>query len=232
MAVPGVLLTYGNGATVLGWYLGQGTPSVSARWTGSCVVSSAPWWEALRLARFNADGTADGSFGTDNTLGNLGVVTTVDPSLPDAYQVDALVLQPDDKLLAAGETVAGFGPGPTTNRQLAIARYNSDGTLDATFGSVGLVVRNGASPTALMLAADGSIVVAGANFIGAYDSNGANATLSCESLLTTSEAAVGAVLQADGKVVTLAPAPASGAQPSFELARFLSPVVALTPPCP
>ena len=88
----------------------------------------------------------DPSFGTDGKvmtqLGSKGLATTV-------------VIQPDGKIIAAGH-----GPGGDA----VLARYNTDGSLDATFGDAGvstlslgfeLFVHD------LALQADGQIVIAG-----------------------------------------------------------------------
>ncbi|MFI3194494.1 MAG: hypothetical protein QX195_01605 [Methylococcaceae bacterium] len=71
------------------------------------------------LARYTADGSWDTSFG-DN-----GKVTTDFGTLWDSAH--SLVLQPDGKLLVAGQT----GSNETSN--FALARYNTDGSLDASF---------------------------------------------------------------------------------------------------
>jgi uncharacterized delta-60 repeat protein len=54
-------------------------------------------------------------------------ITQVNPNGPD--QINALIIQPDDKIVAAGET------DYSSNDQLTLARYNSDGSLDTTFGA-------------------------------------------------------------------------------------------------
>ena len=45
-------------------------------------------------------------------------------------EVAALVIQPDGKIVAAGVAIVSM-----TGFDFALARYNSDGTLDSTFGS-------------------------------------------------------------------------------------------------
>jgi uncharacterized delta-60 repeat protein len=82
----------------------------------------APPVSEFALARYNPDGTLDTSFGSS------GLVRT-DFGGPSFGGASALVLQPDGKLVAAGSADCGLG----------LARYNSDGSLDPTFGSGGLV---------------------------------------------------------------------------------------------
>ena len=80
------------------------------------------------LARYEPDGSLDGSFGTS------GLVTTgFGVQLAAALDV---ALQPDGLIVAAGyaDNTAG-----TLGYQFALARYNANGSLDATFGSEGRV---------------------------------------------------------------------------------------------
>jgi uncharacterized delta-60 repeat protein len=78
------------------------------------------------LARYNSDGSLDSTFGTG------GQVTT---RIADFARAFALAVQPDGKLVAAG-----WAAGPSTGSyDFALARYNSDGTLDSTFGTGGQV---------------------------------------------------------------------------------------------
>lgn len=87
--------------------------------------------EKLLLVRYNSDGTPDTSFG------NGGVVTTdVDPL---GAQINALVLQPDGKIVAGGFVVTS-AQSPFPFSQFLLARYNADGTLDDTFGDQGIVI--------------------------------------------------------------------------------------------
>jgi uncharacterized delta-60 repeat protein len=123
------------------------------------------------LARYNSNGTLDTSFGIN------GIVTTdFGGSFEGAWSV---ALQTDGKIVAAGLTVIGG------INQFALARYNSDGTLDANFGTGGRVttVFAGASIAnafSVALQLDGKIVVAGwtnidggADFaLARYDSTG------------------------------------------------------------
>src|SRR6266436_3365985 len=72
------------------------------------------------LARYNGDGSLDGSFGT------AGQVTT---SFGGGDLAGPVALQDDGKIVAAG--VAGG--------RFALARYETDGSLDPTFGTAGQV---------------------------------------------------------------------------------------------
>src|SRR5204863_4059157 len=86
------------------------------------------WQLSFLVARFNPNGTLDSNFGNGGTiLTNFG----------DSYAAaNTLVLQPDGKITVAG--VSGAGPYSELN-DFALARYNSNGSLDQTFGNGGKV---------------------------------------------------------------------------------------------
>jgi uncharacterized delta-60 repeat protein len=68
----------------------------------------------------------------DPTFGDGGIVTT---SISDEYNIGrGIAVQPDGKIVACGNA------GPSSNYDLAVARYNTDGTLDASFGTDGTVL--------------------------------------------------------------------------------------------
>jgi uncharacterized delta-60 repeat protein len=77
------------------------------------------------LARYEEDGDPDPTFGS------AGIVLTEFSGSGEGAR--ALALQPDGKLVAAGEA-----DGPIEGRNFALARYKGDGTLDATFGACGV----------------------------------------------------------------------------------------------
>lgn len=101
----------------------------------------------------------------DPTFGQGGSVWTTIGSNPKAQdQIEALALQPDGKIVAAGTadiTEKAFNS--------AIARYLPDGSLDTSFSGDGMLVRDLAGPVAdsydrfeaVMVAPDGKIVAVG-----------------------------------------------------------------------
>lgn len=105
------------------------------------------------LVRYNADGSLDMAFGVG------GIVRTDFNGGSDS--ASAILIQPDGKIIAAGEAITP----PSINPHFAMARYNTDGSLDATFGSGGKVVFNasltGDHIAALALQSDGRILAAG-----------------------------------------------------------------------
>jgi uncharacterized delta-60 repeat protein len=101
-----------------------------------------------RIALHAAAGDLDPTFGTG------GIVTTDFGNTPDDGQ--EVAVQPDGKIVVAGYRGSDF----------AVARYNVDGSLDATFGTGGLVVTDlyGNSRDiagGMALQPDGKIVLAG-----------------------------------------------------------------------
>lgn len=79
------------------------------------------------LARYNPDGSLD------TTFGNAGRVTTAFGNSADrAY---AVLIQPDGKIVVGGTSTQG-----ANGNDFALARYNADGSLDASFGNGGKVL--------------------------------------------------------------------------------------------
>jgi uncharacterized delta-60 repeat protein len=172
------------------------------------------------LVRYNADGTRDTSFGGD------GKVTTDLTNKSDgAYGV---AIQPaDGKILAAG--TAGFD-------KFALARYNTDGTLDATFSGNGKAITNFTNGVdfarGVVVQGDGMIVAAGIAdaekfAVARYEVDGSlDLTFSGNGKAVTEftpgvDGAYGVALQpADGKIV--AAGIAGGANRKFALARYLA----------
>jgi uncharacterized delta-60 repeat protein len=120
------------------------------------TLNGSDWLFAL--ARYSSDGSLDAGFGTG------GKVTTAFNGNPSFGE--AMAIQPDGKIVAAG-SVSSSG-----NNDFALARYNTDGSLDAGFGMSGKVTTPIGSGDDLAysvaLQNDGKIVVAG------YSSNGSN----------------------------------------------------------
>src|SRR5206468_80556 len=107
--------------------------------------------EDFALARYNANGSLDTTFGTG------GKVTT--DFAGDDDQAFAVVLQTDGKIVAAGVAKTYRGG------DFALARYNANGSLDATFGTGGKVTTdfagNDDAAHGVVVQADGRIVAAG-----------------------------------------------------------------------
>lgn len=109
------------------------------------------------LLRLLPDGTPDAGFGT---AGN-GLVTLRGASA-DRYAVNAVAVQPDGRIVAAGSATIGA----SGRADMMVARWMPDGTLDTTFAGGAGVARvdhaqwnDGASQ--VLLQADGSILAVG-----------------------------------------------------------------------
>ena len=108
------------------------------------------------VARFNADGSLDTTFGSG------GVVTT-DLGAPtdSAYSI---AVQSDGKIVVAGDTLT-----PLTSSDFALVRYNSNGSLDTSFGTAGIVETDFSGQTdnaaAMKIDASGNIIVVGSTLI-------------------------------------------------------------------
>ena len=112
------------------------------------------------VARYNPDGNLDSSFGSAGE-----VVTDFGSGKDDAGL--SVTLQPDGKIVVAGESHSG------ASSDFAVARYNSDGSLDASFGNGGKLVTHIGSGAydggrSIALQPDGKILVAGFSDSGNY----------------------------------------------------------------
>ncbi len=116
----------------------------------------------IALARYNADGSLDDSFGTG------GMVVTDLGSSGDA--ASAIAIDAQGGILVAGQVITYSGRY-SRHLDFALARYNSDGTLDANFGQGGFTrldmgSKGADQASAIAVQSDGNIVVAGTGTVG------------------------------------------------------------------
>ncbi|HEX8090004.1 MAG TPA: delta-60 repeat domain-containing protein, partial [Blastocatellia bacterium] len=113
--------------------------------TGTAFNSNGD--DLFALSRYNVDGSLDPTFGSG------GKVTTL---LGIRASAVGAGLQPSGKIVVAGDSLTDSGV------HFALAQYNTDGTLDSTFGSSGKVISDVlGSAVALAIYPDGKIVVGG-----------------------------------------------------------------------
>jgi uncharacterized delta-60 repeat protein len=117
-------------------------------------------------ARFTSSGAVDGTFGNNGLLlANLS-------DAPGA-QANAVALQPDGKIVAAGATPPVYDwPNNRNKQSFAVARFNDDGSLDGTFGAGGkavTVIGSNDLACAVAVQPDGKIVAAGKSFYAGKD---------------------------------------------------------------
>ncbi|HEY0376771.1 MAG TPA: hypothetical protein VGC87_07430 [Pyrinomonadaceae bacterium] len=120
------------------------------------------------LARYNEDGSPDLG------LGGSGLVLTDFQRAGVEEGTDAIrciAVQPDGKIIAIGGTKP-----PSADDDLAMARYNAGGALDATFGTGGKVISTALKNAyGVALQADGKFIVVGGlyNFaVARFNPNG------------------------------------------------------------
>lgn len=166
------------------------------------MIENAAGQQDFGLARYNADGTLDASFG-------IGGRVVTDLSLSEIPY--AAALQRDGKIVVVGST---YHIG---SAELSMVRYLPDGTLDPGFGTGGAVFLNNyaATPYAVTIQPDGRIVAAGAVSLSGprgsdfllwrFHSHGPlDASFGAGRIFTDFGGADGAkavALQSDGKVV-------------------------------
>jgi uncharacterized delta-60 repeat protein/uncharacterized repeat protein (TIGR01451 family) len=202
--------------------------AVAIQLDGKIVVTGqtfAGGFQQFALARYNTDGSLDTSFASGGIVAtNFGF---------DSAFGGALAIQPDGKIVAAGRAGTDF----------LLARYNGDGSLDATFGSGGIVTTDFGGTVfdaafGVALQSNGKIVAAGGTFNGfvgpsadfalaRYNPDGSlDASFGSGGKVTTDfggfDVARSVALQADGKIVA---AGTGGAGSDFALARYLGDAV-------
>lgn len=181
---------------------------------------------SFALLRFNSDGSVDTTFGNGGT-----VMTNIAEADDYAY---AIARQSDGKIVAAGRRGIQFYPTEQRKGHVALARYNPDGSLDATFGNGGTVENNfgqGLESYALelIIQPDGKLVIAGESayefLVARYNSNGTldttfgNGGFAEVNFSSNWDHGRDAVLQADGKIILVGIAEINTPYDSFAVAR-------------
>lgn len=182
------------------------------------------------LARYNTDGTLD------NTFGTAGKISTSIQTATD--QIYAMVIQPDGKIV-----VGGVSSSTANSYDWALARYNTNGTLDNTFGTNGIVISSLSTKQdylyKVLLQNDGKIIGVGysndgtrSNFtIARYNANGTLDTsfgtngVASYFFDPNSSIARSAVLLSDGKIIiggSVTNATVSPSVTSFALIKYNS----------
>src|SRR4030095_6980604 len=84
----------------------------------------------VALARYNANGTLDSSFGT---AGKVTMAFVAGDPERGSHETLAVVIQPNGRIVTAGFT------GVLLDEVFGVARFNGDGSLDTTFCNGGTV---------------------------------------------------------------------------------------------
>ncbi len=175
------------------------------------VVGSASYDSVNRdigfaLARFNTDGSIDFGFGTGGKQ--------ITDFFGAGAKANGVVLQPDGKFVVAG-TASDSATRPVAT-DIALARYNADGSLDSGFGIGGeTAIPFSDSATeqgnAVTLLPDGKIIVAGTAFktfatppdfaLVRYNSDGSLAGIQTTDVAGGTDEAQAVAIQSDGKIM-------------------------------
>jgi len=228
-------VTFGNGGKVLVDFSATSEygRSVVVQPDGKILVAGQSGTYPLfhsALVRFNANGTLDESFGSDGKA--------LLPLDPNGDGLSSIALQPDGRIVVAGSQIHDNFTGG-----LLVARCNSDGSLDQTFGNGGSVLfsfgDSGSEGNAVIIQNDGKIIVVGqtgasygelvdiavARFDpdGAFDNSyGANGKMRTHfpGQFNTGSRATSAALQSDGKLVVAGGYKNEGTPGEFAFARY------------
>jgi uncharacterized delta-60 repeat protein len=183
----GIVVTENLGT---GWVAAN---SIAIQSDGKIVAAGRTDYQAydfpyLTIVRYNPDGSLDLPFG-----GGDGQATIPGGSAPPVENATSVALQPDGKIVAAG-----YMYGPTDFS--AVVRFDSNGSLDQTFGGGDGIVYTEIGKQAeigqsLAIHSDGKIVVGS-------QTTDFNSACSVTLFRYTSDGSLDATFDSDGKVVT------------------------------
>ncbi len=200
--------------------------SIALQSDGKIVVAGASFAGTdgdFALLRYDADGSLDTTFDGD------GIVTTDFGTWSNLG--GALAIQSDGKIVVVGWSNNG------TDRDFAVARYNTDGSLDTTFDGDGIATTDfgigNDQADGVVLQSDGKIVVAGRSNNGTnddfavvrYNTDGSlDTTFDTDGMATTDfgsghDRARDVDIQSDGKIVAVGQVANAGTL-DFGLARY------------
>ncbi len=168
------------------------------------------WSAKILLLRYNSNGTYD------NYFGNGGIVIT---QIDTCSLGGSVAIQPNGKIIVSASIHNG------TNLDFGLLRYNSDGTLDNSFGTGGVVISTIGSGyeynSSLKIQSDGKFVLAGRTYTSSWaESKGLIIRFDANGLIDTTFGNGGATitsvgsapgycvfndiaLQSDGKIVSI-----------------------------
>lgn len=157
--------TFGTDGTAVNSFGASFTPKGLALQPDGKTIIVGESNQDFAIARLTSSGALDTTFGTG------GKVTTDFGG--NWSSPTAVVVQTDGKIVVAGQTVTASNPEPFHAPDIAIARFNSNGQLDTSFGTSGKRVTNLGrceSVESVAIQADGKLVVAGTQLYEAFDS--------------------------------------------------------------
>ena len=181
--------------------------SVAIQSDGKIVAAGSSYFGGRRdfaVVRYNTNGQLDNTFGTN------GIVTTPVGTLDD--NLNSVAIQSDGKIVAVGISYNG------SKNDFAVVRYNTNGQLDNTFGTNGIVITSVGTlddyALSVAIQGDGKIVAAGSYWnvnddfaVVRYNTNGQlDNTFGTNGMVTTPvgtshDEARSVAIQSDGKIV-------------------------------
>ena len=158
--------TFGtNGSIVtnlnIGSYGGTFSESNGKIYLAGGVKQSGSVQSPLQLNRYNSDGSVDNTFGTSGAV-------ILDNAATSSKSVAAIQQQADGKALVA-VNIGG------SNGADYLFRYNSNGSIDSTFGTNGrvtIIVASGVRPNQILQQSDGKILVTQGTNLNRYNLDG------------------------------------------------------------
>ncbi len=133
--------------------------TVTIQADGKILVAGYTWngfsnYDDLLVLRYNSDGTPDTAFGTNGAV-------TYNSTSNSTDSAESIAVQTDGKIIIAGYSTVVGGPS------LLVLRYKSDGSLDDTFATHGVVTYGSYDQGySSALQQDGKLVVTGMEVTG------------------------------------------------------------------
>jgi uncharacterized delta-60 repeat protein len=221
----------------LSFNLGDGLRAIvrmdDGRYVGCGTFYSPGTATDFVVARFNADGSLDGTFDGTGYAVTSFLQTGPGGSLFD--QCNALAIQPDGMIVSAGFTAEDGA------NHVALTRHTVSGALDTSFGSGGkvdidasVIATANSEARALVVQPDGKLLVAGYAFgpgnsellVMRLNANGSlDTTFGGTGIVrtpagTSEDIANAMIRQPDGRIVVAGSAIAADGRRDFALARF------------
>ena len=194
------------------------------------IITAGYYYDGLHndftLVRYDSNGTLDNSFGSNG-------IQTTQVRISDSY-ANSMLIQSNGEYVVSGYSNDG------SELNFALARYNTNGDLDDSFGTSGIVItQNGTSldhVNSVAIQGDGKIVAAGDSFNGMgtlfalarYNVNGTlDNSFGSNGLVTTTigishphDVVNSVAIQSDGKIVAFGSSYHNVQDVEFALARY------------
>lgn len=146
----GIVLTGFNGELIQG-------RSLALQSDGKILMAGYIKYSRIVIFRYNNDGSIDNTFGTNGHI-------QIEPRTNESYNHPFIAIQEDSKIIVS------VGMMNLMNEGFVMFRFNSNGSLDNSFGNQGRIKRNfaeiegsGTSAYWVKLQTDGKIVLSGMN---------------------------------------------------------------------